>query len=83
MKRINEVNKLIKKENEELSHKINGENNDNKNKAFQKYISPKKLLVTPNDEKILVINYSSLIIKRLNKQKDKNKNYKIQINIIN
>ena len=76
LKRINEVNKLIKKENEELSHKINGENNDNKNKAFQKYISPKKLLVTPNDEKILVINYSSLIIKRLNKQKDKSTSLK-------
>ena len=79
VKRINEVNALIKKENEEKSHELSAENIDKKNIYFQKFIGQKNLL-TPNDEQILIINYSNRLIKILNSQADKSvslKNYVI------
>ena len=79
VKRINEVNALIKKENEEKSHELSAENIDKKSIYFQKFIGQKNLL-TPNDEQILIINYSNRLIKILNSQADKSvslKNYVI------
>ena len=79
LRRINDINSSIKKENEEKSHELNSENKDKSSIHFQKYIS-KKSLVTPYDEQILIINYSNRLIKYLNSQKDKPvslKNYAI------
>ena len=70
LRRINDINSSIKKENEEKSHELNSENKDKSSIHFQKYIS-KKSLVTPYDEQILIINYSNRLIKYLNSQKDK------------
>ena len=79
LKRINEVNSLIKKENEEKSHELSADNKMKNSSNFQKYIGAKSLL-TPNDEQILIINYSNTLIKILNSQSNKSislKNYVI------
>ena len=82
-KRINDVNSLIKKENEKKSLHNNNmdiENNsqsnkDSENKDFKRYISPKQL-ITLDDEKILIVYYSNKLIKILNNQKDKSTSLK-------
>ena len=82
-KRINEVNLLIKKENEKKSAHNNSmdiENNsqsikDRENKDFKRYINPKKL-ITLDDEKIIIVYYSNKLIKILNTQKDKSTSLK-------
>ena len=79
LKRINEINLLIKKENEEKAHEPRTDNKSKNSSNFQKYISAKSLL-TPNDEKILIIYYSNSLIKSLNSQSNKSislKNYVI------
>jgi cyclin H len=60
LERINDVNSLIKKENEELKSRF-----PNSEQNFQKYISEKNLL-SLTDEKTLIINYSNKLIKILN-----------------
>ena len=86
LKRINDVNLLIKKENEEKSsqmnhNKISSENKDNqhynynKDNEFKRYINPKKLL-SLEKEKILIVNYSNKLIKILNSQKQKSTSLK-------
>ena len=75
LKRISEVNLLIKTENERKTNQSSMEiedelNNSNTHKDFKKYINPKKLISLDN-EKALVISYSKKLIKILNSQKDK------------
>ena len=59
LKRVNAVNKIINKENEEKSHENTG------NKIYQKYVSQKNLSFL-KEEQILIINYSNKLIKLLN-----------------
>ena len=75
LKRIGEVNLLIKKENEQKTNpwsmEIEGEQNSINNiRDFKRYINPKKLISLDN-EQALVISYSKKLIKILNSQKDK------------
>ena len=68
LKRIKEVNLLIKEENEKLSHS-NDPNSIKKDQNFQRYIKPKELESLNDQEKILIIEYSNKLIKILNSQK--------------
>ena len=82
IKRINEVNLLIKKQNEQKSRsnnmeieeegqsKTNATTTLNDSKDFQRYINPKKLISLEN-ERALIISYSKKLIKILNSQKQK------------
>ena len=70
-KTINEINLLIKKENDEKSKHLNY----NQKNELKRYISEKDLLILEK-EKILIVNYSNKLIKILNSQKRKSTSLK-------
>ncbi len=89
-KRINDVNLIIKKENEEKSHSSHlnydktSSSNNNQSKddkvpvadnEFKRYINPKKY-ISLEKEKTLIISYSNKLIKILNSQKQKSTSLK-------
>ena len=69
-KRINEVNNIIRKENEAKALKNKAMNKENSNDNFQKYISTKNFFLKIDEERLLIINYSNKLIKILNSQQD-------------
>ena len=75
-KRINEVNKLIKQENEEKAKMNKSMNKENSKENFQKYISLKNFFLKVETEKLLLINYSNKLIQSLNSQPEQSTNLK-------
>ena len=75
-KRFNDVNKLIKQENEEKVMKNKIMNKENSQENFQKYISIKNFFLSVETEKLLLINYSNKLIQNLNSQPEQSTSLK-------
>ena len=75
LKRIREVNSIIKEENEKLSHSTDS-NDLTKQTNFQRYIKPKSLENLNEKEKILIMEYSKKLIRILNNQSKKSSSCK-------
>ena len=75
LKRIREVNSIIKEENEKLSHSTDS-NELTKQTNFQRYIKPKSLENLNEKEKILIMEYSKKLIRILNNQSKKSSSCK-------
>jgi hypothetical protein len=81
-KRINDVNNIVKKEDEIKVEAIKNKQSETSQTKIHRYINPKIVLLYLKDEKFLLIYYSKRFIKIMNSQKDENRSTNLKNTVV-